>query len=337
MYLREFVQHHINIGFHQVAIGLQLQPKKTSLELQEDWKFFHDSRKALQPYLQRGWAILVPLTLGEFFCGTDKLKLPFYNMALYHYKGLAKYIAIWDIDEYWLPTHPDDNDLLQSYHQPSSSRSVLVSQDPLWQESNYSKTLSISQVTQAIENYHAMHGCSSDEDWCFHGFPAFKAFARRPSQTNGQWLQQRFELRDKDRTFIRRKSISKTHDVFLKGLHEPGSCRGKPMQSDEHGWLPTYLDPGNPKDFSRRRTNPFPAEYQLSRGHNATFTSSNSKAHCIRGFVMEGFGDMHHFGDLFTSSPRWEPTSNESVVPDEYIHSFSQTVMDQIARLDSWN
>ena len=230
-YVPEFVQHHKNIGIEQIVVGVEATMDSFDL---------HRAAAVLRPYIDEGFVVLQATDLKTFFnCQPIYNQLHFYHQCLYHFKGLAKYAAFWDLDEYWLPPdlfklsgnhefmHDHEADSYsgmnfdsstriasRTSHQPfetfffshshtAASRDLVMS-DPLWQRSNYSRSVSIQDTLVAIEKFHDQHGCG--QKWCFQVFPTYTVYEKSNVTRMGRILDD-FDMRDKNSTRTWRKSI----------------------------------------------------------------------------------------------------------------------------------
>ncbi len=337
-YLRQFVQHHLNVGFTSIFIGVK--GSETSYELNQ-------TLKLLRRYIEEGFVEVAPYDT-PFTCnqvhGTQMEQMQFYQPCLYHYKGLAKYVATWDMDEYWTPPdslHIDgrhnytyfqmgsgdnkvavvlspknETDAMKSdWIQNASSWSSfprLVQNDPLWQQSRYAQSVSITDTLDAIDRYYLEHGCASS--FCFHMFPSRVVFVRN-STINDDGSQrttrigQDFELRKVDYDNTWQKSIVNTNYAHMAGIHMAGSCL-----------FPKSLDIANISSTTYNRDfHPY----------------SNNEACSPRRFEHHVYGSIHHFVDLLTPFPRWpmgsEPNDNVTQ-PDEYVSLYATTVELQLDR-----
>jgi hypothetical protein len=246
-YIAEFVQHHKNVGISQIVVGMD-----TTMDSDE----LYAAEEILRPFIDEGFVVLQATGLNDYFtCDTDMAKLHFYHQCLYYFKGISKYSATWDLDEYWIPPVQlemtgknsfkyglesiDDEEFarmgesemqaknrsvkLQFIQRSSHSAfSHLVTNDPLWRQSNYSKSISIRDVIKAIEQVHKHRGC--EDKWCYYLTPSFHSFIK-DNVTRTHRIAHDFDKRDAkgDRTW--RKAVARTQVAMMGGFHLPGSCR----------------------------------------------------------------------------------------------------------------
>jgi Glycosyltransferase family 92 len=241
----EFIQHHKNIGIEQILIGIDANLDSSDLDFVE---------AIIQPYINEGLVVIQAINLNDYFkCDTDVPKIQFYHQCLYHFKGITKYIVTWDIDEYWIPPNrletsgnngfkkyregkrPDDAmeaeiDLNKTSlasqrfitKSPKSSFSTHVTNDILWQGSNYSKSIGIHDVIQAIDQFHIQHGCR--DKWCFHLFPSYTVTAKKDFQKEN-CVAHDFLYRESQSNLVWKKALTQTRFAMMNGYHIGGSCK----------------------------------------------------------------------------------------------------------------
>ena len=232
----------------------------------------------LRPFIDEGFVVLQATGLTPFFtCDEpDLAKLRVYHQCLYYFKGLFEFSATWDLDEYWMApaqlevtgrssfrydiitdvgvdvpsieksfTHAENRTLDLQFIEKSSpsSFSHLITSDPLWQNSKYSKSISIRDVVRAIEQFHKYHGC--EDKWCFYLSPSFYSYLKK-NVTRTDRIFNDFAPRDSKGSRIWQKAIARTQAAMMGGIHLPGSCQfpNDPMfypytqnvQCDPHIW-----------------------------------------------------------------------------------------------------
>jgi hypothetical protein len=263
-YFLEFVHHHLNVGFSHIVFGII-----TNMDSED----INAAERVLQPFIDNGVVSIQAIGFDDYCtCDTDVPRVHFYHQCLYHFKGLTEYSATWDVDEYWLPpdrlevsgtstfahehqggekvaaviSNTADALSQQRFIEKSddSSFSPLVTGDPLWQESNYSMSISIFDVVKAIEQYHVMnHDCGGQ--WCYALFPSVTAYRKRDVERTHRILDD-FDVRDAHPSSAWKKSITRTQIAMTGGIHLPGSCQfpndpnfytfGKEQECYPHFW-----------------------------------------------------------------------------------------------------
>lgn len=101
-YLPEFIQHHIRMGVDRFIIGIH--NSRFLLDLNETYA---GVRNVTLPLIDAGIVFLLPMEtpLEIYDIERDILKMLFYDACLFHAKGSSKYVANWDVDEYWMPVN----------------------------------------------------------------------------------------------------------------------------------------------------------------------------------------------------------------------------------------
>ena len=280
----------------------------------------------LQPYIHEGFVALQAIGLDTYYeCTFDYDKLHSHHQCLYHFKGIAKYSATWDLDEFWVPprrleisgynnfTHGHEGSVLSESHLMNqtdeqrfivqsdySAFSHLVTSDQQWQKSNYSKSISIQDVMRAIEQFQIQHGCG--EQWCYHLFPSYSARLKKRFFNESRIIRKNrigkdFYKRDNNSSHTWRKGVAKTQIAMMSGTHLAGSCQ--------------Y--PNDPRfyRFARRDPKCFP--------------------HL---FVPEAYGSMHHFYSLMADRETKVVMNKQDLLlpEDEYVRFYAKTVSEQLAR-----
>jgi hypothetical protein len=298
-YMPEFVQHHKNVGFEQIVIGFIADLGSSEMI---------GIQQRLASYIEEGTVVLAAATAPGMDCGTELLKVAFYQSCLYHSKGTSEYVGIWDIDEFWVPS-PSFRLLPPDTETSSADRSTAISplllNDPLWKESQYAERYSVTQAMNALKTYQQYYGCS-DMDWCFHSFPSYTVHRkqRKHKQTRRtDLITQDFERRDAESNQVWIKSIAKTKNTFLGGYHEFGSCRL-----------------GN----SSRLQNP--GENETLR--KTPYNNSDEQTNC-RNLRIDGFGNLDHFMNLIRKRGSI-PHLDKTYPRNDYVKSFGRTVKAQL-------
>ena len=319
-YVPEFVQHHLNNGISHIVIGMETNMDSEELNLAE---------QLLRPYIDTGFVVLQATGLSDYFtCHTELLRLHFYHQCLYYFKGLSEYSAAWDLDEYWLPSarlevsgtstfahqHQGGGENVDAFvsdtsgaatqtrfieRSDASAFSPLATSDPLWQESNYSKSISIWDAIKAIDQFHTMHHPHHDcgEKWCYALFPSAKVYRRRPTvmqqEKRTHRMRDDFGMRDVNASGdCWKKAITRTQIAMANGIHLPGSCQ-------------------------------FPNDPNLY--------AFGQHPECYPHLWESGeFGVMHHFQSLMLE--RDHVGRSENVMKDEYVEMFADTVSKQLDR-----
>ena len=206
-YLPEFIQHHLNLGFAPIIIGIDTTMGSNLVTRLETY---------LSPYIRTGQASI--MVSGGYECDHLIHQVLFYTPCLYHSKGISEYMAIWDIDEFWMPPSPNHT------------------------------TPNVADVMASIQDYQQSHNCG--ESWCYHSFPSRTVFLRRgisPRTYPPYSIVGRFERRSDWFEEDWSKSITRTKYAYMGGIHMPGSCMfdyppTKLMRKDDVKWSDLYYD-----------------------------------------------------------------------------------------------
>ena len=316
-YLPEFVQHHKNIGIEQIVVGVEATMDSDDL---------NRTAAVLRPYIDEGFVVLQATGLKTFFnCDPIYNQLHFNHQCLYHFKGLAKYSAMWDLDEYWLPPGRSkksvDNEKVTHDHVGFSGRfpmpittrienpaddqasglfpvvrsaplSDRVTSDPLWQNSNYSLELNIQDTMLSIEKYYNDIGCG--QRWCFHLLPSYTVYIKKEGGARTGRIGNDFYKRQKNASLIWQKSIVQTRYAMMGGIHLVGSCQ----YPDDPGY---YDYAAEPECLPLR-------------------------------WVSGEAGSLRHFYSVVVY--RDADFLESDVIEDEYLSMYSQTVSMQLDRND---
>jgi hypothetical protein len=319
IYLPEFLVHHINIGIDQFLIGIAVELDSTEMAIVED---------IIRPYMEKGFVVLQAFGLTDYFpgCSTDQIKLQFYHQCLYYFKGLTKYVVSWDVDEYWIPPDrleisgydnftihregpkevlseinetlskaiDESNFINQTYIYQSamSSYPSIVTKDKLWKESNYSKSISIHDVIQAMEVYQKRHGC--EDKWCYYLFPSYLV-GIKPNMKRSNLIGDDFLYREAKSNLVWKKGLVQTRFAMMNGFHMAGSC--------------TFPEDPDLYFYLAKDTHCYPIS-----------------------MVDGEFGSIHHFISLmsFRDYQNMLTSEKDGAQKDEYVIRFSKTIMEQL-------
>ncbi|RYH29751.1 hypothetical protein EON65_07410 [archaeon] len=105
-HLLEFIQHHLSIGIQHIFLGVTFA-----------WKSPHMRRllRVLKPFMDEGKLSIAShtadnldyrFTLAGTVIRNTPIKVYSVNLCLYYAKGMADYIAIWDVDEFFVLNNP---------------------------------------------------------------------------------------------------------------------------------------------------------------------------------------------------------------------------------------
>jgi len=302
-YLPEFILHHSNLGFGPIIVGV--------IDATLGSTVLHRVVKNLQDFVEDGIVEVAAMGLPSpqmpaLKCEVNVQKVHFYNTCVYHAKGRAPYVGIWDIDEFWMPPQhnigPDilNSQTIPSLQAPSSTGGI---DNNVWGQSNYSCAVTVGEAMQRVQAYHEQAGCG--EEWCYHAFPSYRVRLQRhpstavdststTSSSRTTWtntiiprnnrIYHDFGLRQTDIDWDRSKSITRTKYAHMGGIHQTGSCR--------------Y--PSKPNKFQTRGNTLWTRRLYVNQttGTASTNTSSALKQKCRNLRGPPRFGTIHHFWSL---------------------------------------
>ena len=207
-YIPEFVQHHLNVGVGQIVLGMETLDESLLAKLQSLLSF----------YMDKG---LVVIAASSAVTDSSHIrKLRFYNQCLFHAKGMAEFVAMWDLDELWVPKLQDSYSKSRHHLRHDGNEDE---HGELWSDSAYRKSPGI------VEAIHSMTGENGCKDWCFQAFPSRTVerteFAQLGS-AHPQWQGfYGFPVRDQDPNPLFQKSVARTKLAWQFSFHVAGSCR----------------------------------------------------------------------------------------------------------------
>lgn len=321
-YLVEFVQHHLNVGFGSIVVGLQAHP--------DDLVVAHASR-LLRKYIDAGVVALAYYSVrDEWGCNTDVNKLQFFQTCLFYHKGIAKYSATWDLDEYWTPPKKLHMDGLHNHpyhqvwkgdfepkHKAINKSNIIykskwsmfpsfVRTDRLWQLSNYSKSVSVADTLKAIDQFY-LNSLHCPNMWCFHLFSNRYVHLKHPTEKRTNFVGQDFYLIEPDvNSWMVEKHVANTKYAHLASFHSSGSCLFQSINAS------------------------LPVASQMKLYHLVA-----DRDECIpTRFKGEVYGFMNHFSSLFQNR---DGPLNASWSVSSYVESFASTVELQMRRNDAFH
>ena len=223
VFLPEFVQHHINVGFSHIVLGLDTMDEPLVRKLQSH----------LSHNIEQGMVVLaISSGVAE---DSQVRKLRFYNQCLYHAKGMSAYVMTLDLDELWVPPRPETN-----YYEdgngflPESARHLhrqYPELNELWYHSAYRNSIGIRE---AIESMKGKNDCN---DWCFQTFSSSKVERREDPRWNAVHPKFRgyfgFPLRYRDTNQEFQRAVARTKYTFQLSDRYASSCRRSPNNPEQ--------------------------------------------------------------------------------------------------------
>jgi hypothetical protein len=152
----------------------------------------------------------------------DNVKIFYVNMCLFYTKGLAEYIAIWDIDEYFIPKLPH-----------STISDVIHTMDIGPRESLQPIVSSTQDIIKLSKNWTGGRGWADQEAHPLCYFMMSSEVLYRPplslplSTLSNRWIGTRFLYApETQKTHLKfKKPIIPTRKIFQGALHMVGGCR----------------------------------------------------------------------------------------------------------------
>ncbi|KAG5183410.1 hypothetical protein JKP88DRAFT_245271 [Tribonema minus] len=186
-YLREWIIHHLQIGVGLIYLGTYKEN-------------FYAVKQELAHFIHQGTVVLLMVHEPCFLSSLNTIatQVELYQVCLAHAKGHAKFMAIWDIDEYFVPSAAD------------MSSSALL---------NVLETLDSPDCPE----------------WCGANFFSYDTVAQDLAVPRTHMNGIDFTVRMKEAKSSRQKTITRTSKSFFAGIHLAGSCRIH--ADDEYSYL----------------------------------------------------------------------------------------------------
>jgi hypothetical protein len=144
----------------------------------------------------------------------------FFNQCLYHAKSLAKWVGIWDFDEFLVPRNPPDRSILD----------VIRQHSPLL---GPPRALGVEPPT-VHEGRNPARNASRADGVCFLLLTSYSHALPKGVDAlhDHRWIGERFaQTREALHDDAWKKSILSTQDVYYTGFHMPGACT-----ANGHDW-----------------------------------------------------------------------------------------------------
>jgi hypothetical protein len=259
----EFLEHHFTIGVEHIHVGATYT---------WDGEHMNLFQTALRSYIEDGMISLtstaadLDLVYGLFGMAMhrDNVKIFFVNMCLYFTKGLAEYLAIWDIDEYFIPKPPH------------STISQVISSMDISPRESLTPIPPSANIFELAKNWSGGRGWADAEGHPLCYFMMSSEVLYRPplsypiSTLSNRWIGTRFLYApETQKTHLKfKKPIIPTRKIFQGALHMVGGCKlnhpfhGCDADSEfcyssaprhRYGWTVEFNDRGAPVrrvDFS---------------------------------------------------------------------------------------
>eukprot|EP01039_Chlorochromonas_danica_P006104 gene6104-6721_t len=259
-HLLEFIQHHLLMGVRHIFLGVCFAWHSPLMK---------KLLRILKPFIDEGRLSIASHTednldyrftfLGAVLRNTP-VKVFSVNMCLYFAKGMADYVAIWDVDEFFIPhgTNKDLLDLLDSVDDVEISMSRLVS----------GESTVLTSPRKGMADGHGHPLCYIQ----LYSTTLYEVADGRQEASTNIWFKNNFMPRIGGTDHLaHKKAIHPTRRSFSLNLHTGGAC-ALPL-----GWTDC-------KNSS--------LQYDLKRG-------SNGLVHCysLAKMSRSGFELEHNFDE----------------------------------------
>ena len=223
----EFIQHHILLGVEHIFIAVDFSWEsihmKTLLRILES--YIASNQVSITSHA--GDQVDMVFSLAGMALERDNLKNLHTNMCNYFSKGIVDYTAVWDFDEYFIPTGKNKNLL-----------DMIYSMDPYTSSGipYFHKNKSLIEVYHegwkggpglADGDAHPLCSITLDSSVLFYPFDYEED---RHELDKFGWMGDRFphDVDEERKGLAFKKSIRPTRVVFQGGLHMVGACRLAP-------------------------------------------------------------------------------------------------------------
>ena len=213
----EFLQHHYDLGVEHVHAAAAYKWGETNMNL---------FTEALQSYVMERFLSIasfsddsdrVPGWLG-LSLDRDVVKVIYVNMCLYLTKGMVDYLAVWDIDEYFIPQlpHHSISDVIRAAEAPQPLEPLPPSSNPF----------------ELVNTWRGGRGWADGDGHPFCYLRLLSESLYRPNSVSKRpnifsaWIGNRFTKGPEDDHGLNfEKSILPTKQIFQAGLHTGAGCK----------------------------------------------------------------------------------------------------------------
>ena len=262
----ENIQHHLALGVEHIHLAATYTWGSSNMNLFVEAMGEYIRDGLVSVVSAAGDADLVYGLLGMSM-HRDNVKIFYVNMCLYLTKGMVDYLAIWDIDEYFIPKLPHHTvmDVIHAQEAPAGGRGMtplVEAESDAWQLTNSWK----GGPGWADGDGHA---------FCYLQMHSEVLFRPKDSKMKADsatpWAGMRFTRQPETKMGLAfKKPILPTRIIFQAGLHMAGGCRL------EHPW--SGCPPDHPK-----------GEFCLSTkfGHRYGYTVLREPVYNVTDFSFE--------------------------------------------------
>ena len=330
----EFIQHHLLLGVDHIFLSANFhwgsRRMKTLLRLFRTYI----SEGSVTMASQAGDNVDYMASVYGIYWNRNVLKLMQINMCLYLSKGVADYVGVWDLDEFFIPRLPYNNmiDVIRSMESPvpisyPDMNGVFSSTSRTWKggrglaDGDGHPFCYISLLSQVLLK-HIGPGNVDDRSWLGERFP------HGPEDSN--------RLIAKKMGF--RKSLFPTRIIFQAGLHNGGACKlpGRWSGCDSMTHMSTenvrefcFLSPTMKvsRDTGDQRFRFFNNQYFDENVWDRDFKSADPSTEA----VIYHYLPIHRAGN---STNNWRVSPDALGRANEYVERFFRKVMEELERRD---
>eukprot|EP01036_Dinobryon_divergens_P038993 gene38993-51282_t len=214
----EFVQHHLLLGVDHMFLVNTFG--WDSIHMKRFVQMFHSfiDEGTVSVASQAGDGIDNVYSLKGLMLYRDNVKIFYVNMCLYLSKGTADYVAIWDLDEFFIPRRPY-NDILEVLRAMEAPGPIPV----------HSKN---QRATDIHASWKGGRGLADGDGhpMCYILLTSQVILSKAGLQQD-IWIGEKFshgaevESEPLSKQMGFKKSILPTRTIFQAGLHIPGACK----------------------------------------------------------------------------------------------------------------
>lgn len=218
----EFMQHHYLMGVEHMFFTVTFS-----------WYHLNMARylAAMQSYIDEGLLTVsshsgdnidLVYSMHNLQFDRDVFKIFQVNMCMYLSRGVADYIAIWDIDEYFIPKPPLNSimDLVRSVDLPVEQMRRLMPKDD-------------AELYRQLQTWKGGRGFADDDmhPFCYIMLMSDVLFQdssdKKTNDPLRPWIGMKFNhAPDKERKHLGfKKAIIPTRRIYQVGLHMSGACK----------------------------------------------------------------------------------------------------------------
>lgn len=226
----EFVQHHLNMGASHIFLASPFTWDSIHMNrlLQIFKSYIDEGTVSFSTHATDGYDYLY--STANLSWHRDNIKIFQVNMCTYLAKGMAKYVAVWDVDEFFIPKGKNKNfgDVLSGFEgtsQTSQSVTVLPADEPPlnWADKYQHPFCYLIMNSEVVASPNALGLTDMNNLWLGTSFS-------HDVEDEHSYVGKKFGFK---------KQIIPTRTIFQVGLHVSGACH---LPSPWNGCQNTSLD-----------------------------------------------------------------------------------------------